>query len=54
MAKSIKITKPSECPHRDCISGKYFCDHTSMKLCYCTWIDKFPDGCPLLKEENKE
>lgn len=52
-----KITKPSECPYRDCISAKYFCDHPSMKLRYCTWIDKigqFPYGCPILEEDDQK
>lgn len=43
------ISKPSECPHRSNVSDKYFCEHPSKSLRYCTWTTEFPDGCPIKK-----
>jgi hypothetical protein len=41
------ITKPSQCADRVFIGGKYFCNNPKTVLRYCTWINEFPDGCPL-------
>jgi hypothetical protein len=41
------ITSPSQCAYRSKVGDIYFCEHPSLIHRYCTWINDFPDGCPL-------
>jgi hypothetical protein len=41
------IASTHECAYREQVSGKYFCNHPTMTLRYCTWLSEFPHDCPL-------
>jgi hypothetical protein len=45
-----EITKTSDCPFRDNVMGKFFCNHPSKKKRYCTWLNEIPYDCPMTEE----
>ena len=48
------IIKPSQCPYRSSVGGKYYCEHSSKTMRYCSWTDNAPFGCPItLKDLRK-
>jgi hypothetical protein len=41
------ITGPLDCAYNRMTGDIHYCNHPSMTIRYCTWVDEFPDSCPL-------
>jgi hypothetical protein len=49
-----KITSPLNCPYRDEVSDSYYCGNPRGKIRYCTWLKRFPTGCPIILDRQRD